>query len=123
MRGHAPILALRRHDQKPADELHFELAPWPKAQGNRFAIEAAKHFRAERIFVETGDPIDRLDLGFVVGLDIVVHGEDSDRVRRLYTALQRHKARRVIANCGRVVNGAGRLDFVLDTLEILTWHA
>ncbi len=53
----------------------------------------------------------------------MVDGEDADRLRRLYAALQRHKARRVIANCGRVIDGNGRLDFVLDTQEILTWHA
>lgn len=123
MRGHEPILALRRRDRKPADEVHIELAAWPKARGNRFAVEAVKHFRSERVFVEPGDPIDRLDLSFAVGLDVVVHGCDGDRVERLYAALQRHKARRVIANCGRVVDGVGQLDFVLDTEEVLTWHA
>lgn len=123
MRGHEPILALRRRNWKLADEVNIELAPWPKARGNRFAIEAIKHFRSERVFVEPADSIDRLDLCFVIGCDVAIHGSDAGRVERLYAALQRHKARRVIANCGRVVNGAGRLDFVLDTAEVLTWHA
>lgn len=113
MRGHEPFVKARQAGRKPADFVLVEFAPWPRD----------REYRAGRIFVEASDAIDRLDLRFLVGCDVLVSGSDAPRVERLYTALQRHKARRVIANCGRVEGGNGSLDFVLDTEEVLTWHA
>jgi hypothetical protein len=113
MRGHEPILQARKRGAKPAEFVEILLQVWPRDAD----------FRRGRVFVEPGDSIDLLDLRFAVGCDVLVDGSDPKRVERLYTALQRHKARRVIANCGRAVNGVGQLDFVLDTQEILTWHA
>ncbi len=118
MRGHEPLVAMRRRDSKPSDFVEVLMRPYP-LRGDW----ATREFRKGRVFVDPFDAVDRLDLRFLVGCDVMVDGEDPDRVRRLYAALQRHKARRVIANCGRVVDGVGRLDFVLDTEELLTWHA
>lgn len=123
MRGHEPLIAMRRRDLKPLEAVHVELAVWPQSRGSRLRKEAIGWFRADRVFVEPTDNPDRLDLRFLVGCDVIVHGSEADRVRRLYAALERHKARRVIANCGRVVDGVGQLDFVLDTQETLTWPA
>jgi hypothetical protein len=118
MRGHEPIIALRQRDQKPSDFVEVLMQPFPRRQD-----WAQREFCRGRVFVEPSDAIDRLDLRFLVGCDVMVDGEDAERIQRLYAALQRHKARRVIANCGRVVDGVGRLDFILDTQELLTWHA
>jgi hypothetical protein len=118
MRGHDSILALRKRDQKPVGFVDVLLQPYP-----RRGDWATREFCRGRVFVESSDAIDRLDLRFLVGCDVMVDGSEPERVRRLYAALERHKARRVIANCGRVVNGTGHLDFILDTQEILTWHA
>jgi len=118
MRGHEPIIALRRRNQRPDGFIDVLLQAMP-----RRADWAQQEFCRGKVFVEPSDAIERLDLRFFVGCDVMVDGEDPERVERLYTALERHKARRVIANCGRVVNGQGRLDFILDTQEILTWHA
>lgn len=123
MRGHEPLLAMRRRDLKPSEAVHVELALWPQSRGSRLRKEALAWFRSDRVFVEPTDNPDVLDLRFLVGCNVIVHGCDAKRVRHLYAALERHKARRVIANCGRVVNGVGQLDFVLDTQETLTWHA
>ena len=123
MRGHEPFIAMRRRGQKPAEFAEVLMQAWPVARGSTVRADCVRWFRQGRIFVEPGDAIDRLDLRFLFGCDVMVDGDDAERTRRLYAALQRHKARRVIANCGRVVNGHGRLDFVLDTQEVLTWHA
>ena len=117
MRGHEPIVKARQKGAKPAGFVEVLLQPWPRGDW------ATTEFRRGRVFVEPGDTIDLLDLRFAVGCDVLVDGSNRQRVERLYAALQRHKARRVIANCGRVVAGVGQLDFVLDTQEILTWQA
>lgn len=118
MRGHEPFVAMRRRDRKPTEFVEVLMQPYP-LRGDW----ASREFRKGRVFVDPSDAVDRLDLRFLIGCDVMVDGEDADRLRRLYAALERHKARRVIANCGRVVNGVGRLDFVLDTAEVLTWRA
>ena len=117
MRGHEAILRSRQKGAKPAEFVEILLQPWPKGDW------ATTEFRRGRVFVEPADTIDLLDLRFTVGCDVMVDGEDAQRVERLYAALQRHKARRVIASCGGVRAGQGYIDVILDTQEDLTWRA
>ncbi len=117
MRNHAHLIALRRGGRKPAEFVTVLVAPYPRGDW------ATREFCRGKLFVEPADAIDRLDLRFLVGCDVMVDGEHPERVRSLYAALQRHNVRRVIANCGRVVDGVGSLDFILDSQEVLTWHA
>ena len=118
MRGHEEIIALRRRGHRPAGFVDILTLPYP-----RRGDWATREFCRGRVFVEPSDPIDRLDLRFVVDCDVMVDGSDAARVQQLFSALQRHKARRVIANCGQVVDGNGVLDFILDSAEVLTWRA
>lgn len=73
--------------------------------------------------MEPTDNLATLDFRFLVDCDVMVDGCDESIVRSLHEALVRAKARRVISHCGRVLNGCARLDFILDTQEMLTWHA
>ena len=118
MRNHTQLIALRRNGLKPAGFVWVYTEACPRGMS-----DAARWYRDDNVFIEPEDNVARLDLRFLVDCDVMIDGRDAERVREVFDAAVRHKARRVIANCGRVVNGTGRLDFVLDSAEVLTWHA
>jgi hypothetical protein len=116
MRNHEPIVALRRRGMKPAGVVAILTERCPKGDSDH-----ARWHREGNVFVEPEDVIAALDLRFLVGCVVFISGEDERRVRDLFAAVQDHGAKRVVANCGRVVNGNGRLDLTLDTEGALTW--
>lgn len=117
MRGHQPLIAMRRKGAKPAEFVEVLAQAMPRGDW------AAREFAHGRVFVEPSDNPATLDLRFLVGCDVMVDGADPNTVQALHDALVRAKARRVISSCGGVRNGRGYIDFILDTQEVLTWHA
>lgn len=78
------------------------------------------------MFIESGDNPGTLDLRILVGCEVVIFGGDEGRVRAVYEAAIRHKARHVIASSCRLIGRTMRQDFVLDsngTLDegVKTW--
>jgi hypothetical protein len=81
MRGHEPLIAMRRAGRRPAlgalvragasdpnsDSLH-----WPDERPD-----------AALLWVGERDDIDRLDLRCLLGLKVVVFGDDDERVRAI----------------------------------------
>lgn len=88
MRGHLPLLAMRRRGLKPAFVTLSDIEPpaWPKwAELQPFPD----------VCIEAADSPDLLDLRFVVGLPVVVSIDDETRMRRLVLAAEKAGASRV----------------------------
>ncbi|HEX7637956.1 MAG TPA: hypothetical protein VF457_06125 [Burkholderiaceae bacterium] len=117
MRNVDSLLALRRRGLKPAGLVWVLLAPAPRGD-----VDLDRHYR-DTVLIEPEDAVERLDLRAFVGLDVIVAGSEPGRVHAAFSAFRQHNARRVIANCSRLVRGSGHLDFVLDTAGVLAWHA
>lgn len=92
MRGHAPLLAMRRSGVRP-ELVRFELDPmrwqdwatWPDWSD------------VPMIEIEPGDTIRRLDLRYSVGMPALVCGTDPARLLAMVEALKAAGAKRVIA--------------------------
>jgi hypothetical protein len=111
MKGHEPLLAMRRAGFTPLS-VHFTVGPdplctdWPKF-GNRASVE-----------IEPSDAVSRLDLRYVVGLEVHVLGHDEVRVVELHGACIAAKASRVISSVHeprrhavtRLLDSAGKLE-------------
>ena len=84
MRGHEPIVALRRRGLKPASVWFTVSASdvawrdWPTWNDNA------------QVWVQPADSVPLLDLRFVVGLQCWVDGDDARRVLKMMTALDDH---------------------------------
>lgn len=96
MRGHEPILDMRRRGQKPAlvfldtipDRSPSQLwREWPEVQP---AIPT--------VWVQDDDAVHLLDLRFLVGLPVVITGTDAARVDALQAAALEAGAVRVVSN-------------------------
>jgi hypothetical protein len=118
MRNHEPFIAMRRAGQKPPMvQVRAQQAPRRVPAWSLDALDC--------IFVEPEDTIARLDLRFLVGCVVLLTGEDAERVRDLFGAIQDHGAARVIGHVTRPVPERETVDLIeiLDTEGILTWHA
>lgn len=101
MRGHEPLLAMRRKGLKPAgvwfaleaDEGHRS---WPQSLGIEWRRWPNSTGHAT-VQIDPADSIGLLDLRFVVGLTAWVQGEDRARVERLHQACQDFGAARVLS--------------------------
>lgn len=106
MKHHEWVAALRRRGHKPACVwLHVDGDAETFAEVNRLPNSAPQ------VVIEPADAIDRLDLRWLVGCMVFVHGESEARVRRAFARAQDEGAARVIAYAPTCV---------LDTAGILT---
>lgn len=111
MRGHLPLLEMRRRGAVP--EIVFvdtepgrmrQWAEWPALHPDLATIE-----------VEPGDPLNRLDLRCVVGLRVSVSGNDEARVRAVVEACIAAQANRVVGTVTHMAGGNATVVLVTDT--------
>lgn len=92
MRGHEPLIALRRRGLKPAlVDIDLEPCPW------RNWSTWPEWTTVPQIEVQPTDSIQLLDLRFLVGLTVQVSGFDGPRVWAMFEACRAAGAARVLA--------------------------
>lgn len=93
MRGHLPIIAMRRRHLRPSLVM-IDLEPdalkcwrdWPAFNPNVADVQ-----------IEPKDIPSLLDLRWLIGLNVIITGKDADRVAAMDKACRDHQAARVIA--------------------------
>ena len=111
MRGHMPILAMRRAGLAPtmvtlSDYLTetWSWRDWPQDTAHA------------EIEIERSDSISRLDLRYLVGLTVIVDGENANRVNAIADAAELAGAGRVIRVVLKTAFGDVKVDYVGDTI-------
>ncbi len=95
MRGHEPLIAMRRKGLVPScafinvDDDDCPLQMWRGWDREQPAIA--------QLMVERADAIERMDLRCLVGMKVHIHGEDEERVRKVFEACIAAKASQVYA--------------------------
>lgn len=110
MRGHLPLIAIRKRGLKP-QLVRIETDPMPW----RDWADWPEWSDTPMVEVEPSDAIRRLDLRCMVGLPVAIGGRDAGRVAELFGALQVAGASRVIA----FVDGPAA--HAVDSMETPTW--
>lgn len=96
MRGHEPLLAMRRRGLTPTSVWLVDTPPpRPLRDGTRLDWWAFRPALEAEVFIETADHPQRVDLRFVVGLPVHVQMADPVRMRAFAEAAQRAGAARV----------------------------
>jgi hypothetical protein len=113
MRGHEPIVAQRLRGRKPAscwvvdsDGLGIT-RDW-----QQWDVSAA----TPHVLIEPGEQLQRLDLRFVVGLDVFLDFDDFDRMVAVSEACKRAGAARVVG-----MSGSGKFPSA-ETLRMIDTH-
>lgn len=88
MRGHEAVIALRLKGYAP-DDVHID-----------FDVRLPSDGTHAHVLIEPSDAISLLDLRFLVGLTVFVHGDDQARTENTVTACVQARAARVISFCG-----------------------
>ena len=111
MRGHMPILAMRRAGLAPT---MVTLSDYPTETWSwRDWPQDTAHAEVE---IERADSIARLDLRYLVGLTVIVDGDNANRVNAIADAAERAGAVRVIRVVLKTAFMAPQVDYVGDTL-------
>ena len=98
MRGHEPLLAMRRAGKQP---MHVELEISTRRPIEWHAFAELQKF--PDVVVEPAESPELLDLRFCVGLLVFVRGEEPERVRRLVLAAESAGASKVFGFASRQV--------------------
>lgn len=107
MNGHQHILELRRSGQKPAC---VWVSDFPDCTPDGFTV------------CVTGDTPELEDFRFLVGLKVIVEGQDHQRVDRIAKACAKFAAR-VIASVIQPINEMRwEVTSVTDTEGVLSWQ-
>lgn len=120
MRGHEPLLAMRRRGIRPATvDLHI---------GTRRPIDWhqwAESLPHADVVVAPDEAPERLDLRFVVGMPVTVTGEEPERVKRLVLAAEAAGAASVLGFAFRDLphGKAQHLGCFCTTVEDQSWRA
>lgn len=119
MRGHEALIAMRRQGAKPRRVTLLTtpgydrwVATWPTEFPAYPDIEIAPE-----------DTPERLDLRFLVGLQVHVDGADETRVERVTRCAVAAGAARVIGSVFREVGARTELIRMTDTQGDLTWQS
>ena len=92
MRGHQPLIELRRRGMRPdLVSIATDPSPW------RDWADWWEWTDVPQLEVPATDSIRLLDLRFLVGLNVMIAGLNGDRVRQLFAACVEAKAARVLA--------------------------
>jgi hypothetical protein len=119
MRGHEPLIAMRKRGAVPhavsitLDPISRDLTTsWPLTDWHGRVVAL--------IAIEPADPIKRLDLRFLVGLPLVkLDGSDATRLWDLLDACKRVGVSRTVA----ILNRNGEAVEIRDTDKETAWHA
>lgn len=111
MRGHMPILAMRRAGLTPT---MVTLSDYPTSAWSwRDWPQDTAHAEVE---IESTDSVARLDLRYLVGLTVIVDGHNANRVNAIADAAERAGAGRVIRVVLKTAFGEVKVDCVGDTI-------
>lgn len=118
MRGHEPLIAMRRQGMVPAI-VFVSCDPDRLGQAGDWSARTPE---MAAVVIEPADRPETLDLRFLVGLLVKVDGLDAGRVERVTAACIAAKAGRVIAST--VVQGkfSARITGITDTEGTLQWR-
>mgnify|MGYP003387064382 CR=1 FL=1 len=98
MRGHLPLIAMRRKGFRPATAvLEFGPLSWFSANWHRDAIVKS----GAHIDIEDADNVQTLDFRFVIGMVVMISGEQRDRVVLAHQACRNAGAAKVISHVQR----------------------
>lgn len=122
MRGHEPLIALRRSGCTPPFGVSIETAEAPSAWPARWHAMGYEPSRAH-VHIGPQERLHALDLRFVVGMDVYVDGTSARRVREVMVAVKAYQPARVVCvvfehrgdNCKTVE--------MIDSKGELTWQA
>ena len=111
MRGHLPLIAMRRRGIRPAavwfslDETDPRSADW--------------HQRHEPCVVEVlrGEGIGSLDLRFTVGMTVIVQGSNRDRCEAMHRALRAAGAAKVVTHAAQPTGRGDEFETVLQLVD------
>lgn len=114
MRGHLPLISMRRQRAVP-QAVFVDVDIDPFEQWRTWPTETPNH---AHLLVEAVDAPRRLDLRCVVGLTVIVTGFDDARVEAVFEACRSAGAARVIGASGPIVApGVVRTTWDSDTAE------
>ena len=100
MRGHLPLIALRRRGMRPSSVwLSLDLPDPSAADWHLWSKTAA-------IDIDKADGIGSLDLRFVVGMQVHIQGLNADRCLALHQACMDANASRVVTHVARSTHDA-----------------
>lgn len=120
MRGQAPLIAMRRDRKRPALFVSIDVGPMGPWLANNWHLQGLMPC----LLVEPADVVDRLDLRFLIGLDVNVSGYEVDaaRVRQVFEACLRAGAARVMAGVMRDVGVEVRTVHHYDSKGEIEWQ-
>ncbi len=123
MRGHEPLLAMRRSGAVP-QSVWLDLDPsdawrnWPQMLGVQWR-EHPNAVGSAHVQIDADDSIARLDLRFLVGLTVWGQGTDAHRVEMLHRACAEAGAKRVLSSVMQPdTRGQLRCVAMLDTAGV-----
>lgn len=120
MRGHEPLITMRKQHRKPVwVSLTLGDRSWAAENWHEWSTQMP------HVVVQPQDPIDRLDLRFLMAIDTVdVDADVSDepRLRKLFDACVRAGARRVIGALHKPRGEGLEILEYMDTAGVLTWQ-
>lgn len=112
MRGHLPIIAMRRAGLAPT---MVTLSDYPTETWSwRDWPQDTAHAEVE---IERTDSPARLDLRYLVGLTVIVDGENANRVNAISDAAERAGAARVLRVVLKVERMRAAVESVFDNLQ------
>lgn len=115
MRGHEPLLAMRRAGFAPQ-------AAWLGLDANPLWRDWPLYGSHAQIEIELGEAINRLDLRCLVGMQVWIDGSDERRVLDLHTACLNAHAKRVLSAVNKPnYRGEPTVARMLDSDESCTW--
>ena len=118
MRGHLPLIAMRQRRQRPTF-VSVDVGEQPKWLCDHWHELGLKAY----ILVEPSDPVERLDLRFLVKLTMhfSAHVDDAERARKVFDACIAAGADRVIGGLHRIVAGQHETVELFDSAGVLQW--
>lgn len=120
MRGHLPLVAMRKARTRPSLFVSIDVGPMGPWLADNWHTDGLMPC----LLIEPKDTVSRLDLRFLIGLDVNVSGYevDAQRVRQVFDACLEAGAARVMAGVMRNVAGEVRTVHHYDSKGEIEWQ-